>query len=161
MQHDTPLDAGLDYEGPAARPSEPHDDDRQAGEWMEGYWTEMAPWAKRFSFAVWGVAALLIYARGGMLYRLYPDELLYQVGALLSTTLLYSPLIALGYFVFDFSRQLSLALQQTDQAALGRAYLSLHRAVLIGTLVAVLMALTFLYRIYFYYWSPLAPSDPF
>jgi len=122
---------------------------------MEGYWTQMVPWAKRFSFVVWGVTALMVYSTGNALIDAFNEQPIYQFGSFLAALLCHSPMIALGYFLFDFSRKLEIALLALDQNALERAYLSLHRATLVGVLIAVLMLLTSLYQIYLYsryYW---------
>ncbi len=124
----TPLDAPSDFS--------PSEDDRPAGQWMEDYWAQTAPWAKRFAFIISAYYGWMIYQHlkvftSGM--GVYQSALVH-VGVLL----LYSPMLAVGYFCFRFGQDLERALVGQDQLLLEKAFRHLHRFLLLALVMAAL-----------------------
>lgn len=136
MAEHTPLDAGVSFE--------PSSDDRPAGEWMETYWRQAVPWAKRFAFAVWAYVALQVYATS----QTTLVEGAQFLGFLLGAALVHVPVVALGYFSFRFGSDLEKALASGEQFFLESAFRQLHRALLLGILIAGLWLLSAAYGYY-------------
>ncbi|MFN0174992.1 MAG: hypothetical protein ACKVU0_10125 [Saprospiraceae bacterium] len=124
----TPLDAPTDFI--------PAEDERPAGQWMEGYWAQIAPWAKRFAYIIciyygWMIYEHLMIITLGM--GVYQSALMH-IGVLL----LYAPMLAVGYFSYRFGQNLENALVGQDQLMLEKAFRHLHRFLLLALLMAVL-----------------------
>ncbi len=124
----TPLDAPTDFN--------PAEDERPAGQWMEGFWAETAPWAKRFAYVIctyygWMIFLHLdIFTSGVVVYQ---SALVH-----ISVLLLYSPILAAGYFCFRFGQDLERALVSRDQLLLDKAFQNLHRFLLLALFLAAL-----------------------
>jgi hypothetical protein len=101
-------------------------DERPAGQWMEGYWAEIAHWAKYFAFAIWAYFGWLTYSH----FKAHTAIIL----------VFYIPIAYLGYFCFQFSRVLKRALAERDQLLLQDAFRKLYSFLILG-LVATIFGL--------------------
>ncbi len=128
----TPLDAPSDFR--------PADDERPAGKWMEGYWAKIAPWTQRFALAIWAYYGWMIYQQ----FKVYISGMaVYQSAVVyIGVLLLYSPILALGYFCFRFSQDLERALAGQDQILLEKAFQHLHRFLILGLVITSLWLLS-------------------
>jgi len=127
MTH-TPLDAPTGFT--------PADDERHAGQWMEGYWAETVPWAKRFALVIWAYYGWMIYQQ----FEIYFSGMVVYQSAIIhiGVLLLYSPILFLGYFCFRCGQDLERALAGQDQLLLEKAFRYLHRFLILSLVVAVL-----------------------
>lgn len=125
----TPLDAPASFV--------PADDERLAGQWMESYWAQAAPWAKRFAFAIWAYYGWVIYLQFSA-YGSIPIAHKEALGIHLGVILMYSPVALLGYFCFCFGQDLERALAGQDQLLLEKAFRQLHRFLLLGLVIAAI-----------------------
>jgi len=124
----TPLDAPSHFT--------PYEDDRPAGQWMEGYWADIAVWAKRLSIVI------LIY----FVWQVYNDimslenmsELDPSLIAMFAALFLFDAVLIgfLGYFCFRFAQYLERALKDQDQMVLEKAFLQLYRFMILGLINA-------------------------
>lgn len=132
MQYESPLDTPSDFA--------PSDADRPAGTWMEGYWAQTAPWARAFGLTIGVYFGWLLYQQFQIFMTDTPQQLL-QFAIFLGSVLLYSPIIILGYFGFQFGHQLKRALQLQDQLLLEKAFQHLYRFILTALVLALLWVL--------------------
>lgn len=124
----TPLDSPLHFE--------PGADERPAGEWMERYWSETAPWTKILAYVTWAYAGLNILFSGliaALLSQPGPHNLGQAAGALLWN----APIVTLGYFSFKFGKELERALAENDQWRLQSAFRHLYRFLIMGLILAI------------------------
>ena len=123
----TPLDAPTDFN--------PMDDERPAGPWMEGFWAETAPWAKRFALVIWIYYGWLIYQQYEIIasYSGPYTNVWIHIGFLLA----YTPILILGYFCFQFGQGLDAALKAQNQLLLEKAFRHLHRFLITGLVLSV------------------------
>ncbi len=134
----TPLDAPTDFI--------PADDDRPAGEWMEGYWATIAMWAKRFAVLVFAFSAWQSYLEINSLIRYQQwavgqDKIwiLIIISYSVAEALLYG---LLGYCCFRFAQYLERALAGQDQLLLEKAFRFLHQFWKVGLIIACLSILS-------------------
>ncbi len=124
----TPLDAPTDFN--------PAEDERPAGQWMEDYWAEIAPWAKRFAYVILAYYGWMVYMR---LDILASGTAAYQSAKIhISVLLFYSPMLAMGYFSFRFGQDLERALVGRGQLLLEKAFRHLHLFLLLALFMAAL-----------------------
>lgn len=130
----TPLDAPSHFT--------PYEDDRPAGQWMEGYWADIAVWAKRLFIVI------LIY----FVWQVYNDimslenmsELDPSLIAMFAALFLFDAVLTgfLGYFCFRFAQYLERALVGQDQMLLEKAFQQLHRFLIMSLVVAAVWLLS-------------------
>jgi hypothetical protein len=82
--------------------------------------------------------------------RIENEDVLTVLGLFIGAVLVNSPVIAAGYFLYHFARNLQLALAMTDQEALETAFKQFQRTILTVGLFAVLWILMTLYQTYYY-----------
>lgn len=117
----------------------PADDERPAGQWMEGYWAQIAPWAKYLAYLIWAYLAqeLCTNIHWNNTFG-WDANTRYFFAASLFFLL---PLGLLGYFSFQFGQHLERALYQKDQWLLEKAFQFLHRFLVAGLIIGILWVL--------------------
>lgn len=151
----TPLDAPTDFI--------PADDDRPAGEWMEGYWATIAYWAKRFALIVIAYSAFQIYLETSYLIR-YQQWSVGQNQILILTMIAYGIAEAalyglLGYWCYRFAQNLEGALAAQHQVLLEKGFRYLHRSWKVGLVIACLSILSSTSQWYYTY-NVMSEYDP-
>ncbi len=132
----TPLDAPSDFI--------PSEEERPAGQWMEGYWAATARWAKYFAFAIFGYFVWVIYTDVSEMFsnnNSHTQNGLYFVAALL-IPLGNIPVGFLGFFCFRFSQNLEQALAGSNQLLLEKAFRQLQHFLVLGLAIAFIGALS-------------------
>ncbi len=126
----TPLDAPTDFI--------PSEEERPAGQWMEGYWAATARWAKYFAFAIFGYFSWVTYSDVSQIFsnsNSHTQNGLYFIAELM-IPLANIPIALLGFFCFRFSQDLELALAGNNQLLLEKAFQQLQRFLLLGLAIA-------------------------
>lgn len=142
MDENIPLDSGI-----TADP----EDARTAGQWLEGYWRQTIPWAFRAAGLCGGYAAYtIIFGFFSYQPRLENEDAFTALGLFIGAVLVNSPVIAAGYFLYHYARNLQLAFAMTDQDALETAFKQFQRTILTVGLLAFLWILLTLYQTYYY-----------
>lgn len=134
----TPLDAPTDFS--------PADDERPAGEWMEGYWATIAYWAKRFALLVFAYSAWRFFLEINSLIG-YQQWAYGQNQTLILTMVAYGMAEAalhglLGYWCYRFAQNLEGALAAQNQDLLENGFRNLHRFWKVGLVIACLTILS-------------------
>ncbi|MBL7829328.1 MAG: hypothetical protein JNJ57_22015 [Saprospiraceae bacterium] len=140
----TTLDEPIDFT--------PSENERPAGEWMEGYWDKTAYWARNLAFGVFFFTAWMFVTYVWFLVKqesgIRTGNVVYLIQGAVSELMI----AGLGYFMYWFGVQLRRALQNRDQLQLEAAFLKLRSFLILGLLVAaiwcVLLVMQY-YRIYF------------
>lgn len=123
-----PLDFPLDFS--------PAEDDRPAGQWMEGYWADIARWAKRFAIAILTYFGWLIINDAIYFLTSYSTlEGLYFIVQVLALLTDFS-VAFLGFFCLRFGQYLEGSLAAKDQVLLEKSFRQLHWFLHLGLLVA-------------------------
>lgn len=124
----------------------PTDDDRPAGEWLEGYWRKMAPWATRFAWVVWAYTAWMVLWHA---LNLLPNLGIYQLLLVhFGVLLLYLPGVFMGYYAFQFGKTLQQASIAQDQLKLEDAFQYLRKFLVAGIITAAFWGLASVSEIY-------------
>lgn len=112
---DSPLDAFNEFI--------PSEEDRPAGQWMEGYWADIAFWAKYFAFAILVYFGLSLYTNFIHALASSDNSLNLKFIAFFGVFMLFdTPLAFLGYYGLQFAQHLQRALASQDQVMLEKAF---------------------------------------
>lgn len=149
----TPLDA------PAA--FIPDDEDRPAGEWMEGYWKSAALWSKRLAFATWAYLIFYLYLpfRWIFIDKFPTQDLL--IAIVPGMILWFTPIGLLSYFCFHFGQRLENSIKWRDQLLLENAFLQLRHILVVCCIVGCIKATSIGIEWYATYHAPLINEQPF
>ncbi|MBN8679455.1 MAG: hypothetical protein J0M29_14595 [Chitinophagales bacterium] len=135
---ESPLDASSGFT--------PTDDDRPAGEWLEGYWRQMAPWAIRLSIIV------SVYCLWGLYWPL--RNLINNIGELQHwlvhpfTMMLYLPALVMCYYAYQFGKMLQHAQTTQHQLKLEESFVQLRRFLIAGIVAALFWGLSSFAELY-------------
>jgi hypothetical protein len=131
MMNDTPLDAELSFDPP--------EDERPAGEWMEGYWQQMAIWAKHITWSLWAYLAVFVYSNIRLLETM--DEWIQDtlISMALSLMLWAIPLALFTFFCLSFSRLLENALRTGTSLRMEKAWQRLQQMLWAGLVLTIVM----------------------
>lgn len=134
MENNTPLDAQFDFQ--------PSEEDRPAGVWMEGHWSQIGIWAKRFAFALWGYLCFYLYST---LKLAHLDTELINLAPYLVISLSTwgIPLILLSFFCFRMGQSFEHAVLSSDQFRIERAFRFLRYFLITSLVVASIATLSF------------------
>jgi hypothetical protein len=111
----TPLDAPTEFI--------PAIDERPAGRWMEGYWAEIAHWAKYFALAILVYFGWSLYNNFILAFSRSDHNLNLKFVAFYGVFMLFeTPLVFLGYYCLLFAKHLERALASQDQLILEKAF---------------------------------------
>ena len=124
----------------------PTDDDRPAGEWLEGYWRQLARWAIRLAIVI------SVYCLWGLYWPL--RSLLNHLGELQHwlvhpfTMMLYLPALVMCYYTYQFGKMLEHAQSAQNQLKLEEAFVQLRRFLIAGIVAAVFWGLSSFAELY-------------
>ncbi|MDX1910806.1 MAG: hypothetical protein SFV22_04935 [Saprospiraceae bacterium] len=131
MQETTPLDADLPFDA--------SEDERPAGQWLEGYWTQMAYWAKRITWSLWAYLAIFVYSNLWLIEFMDDNMMAIIINLAFSLFLWALPLGLLSYFTYTFSHLLEAAPQTGETHRVEKAWKRLRQMLWTGMVIVVML----------------------
>ncbi|MEO6758144.1 MAG: hypothetical protein ABIO24_01735 [Saprospiraceae bacterium] len=137
------LEFPLDYSGEFS----PEGGDQPISLQLEKSWLRTATWAMRFAVVAWIYLIKRIYIITCMVWR-HPEMLeLKIIQLLLGNAVTYISASLLGYFCFQFGRNLKHALKRRNQKLLENAFFQLDYFLISGLFLTVSYFIFFVFQI--------------
>jgi predicted PurR-regulated permease PerM len=115
------------------------DQDRPAGPWLESYWAQIAPWAKRFAYIIVSYLILSLAVTAKNLLVTLKEMDMTAVIAMIAVVSIFLPLCFLGFYSHQFGRYLERALAEKDQMLLERSFKNLRHFLRLALYVAIFL----------------------